>query len=101
MLSEHELVLICTKLHSVGPEWFGLGLTLGIRCSVLETIRSQNRGSCKVCLREMLSLCLRSECTLTWRDLCICLRTSTVGHSDVAEEIEEWIKGLYLHEYGV
>ncbi len=62
----------------------------------LSAINVLNSKPPDVCLREMLTERLRSGGPLSWRDVCDCLRSSTVQRNDVAEKIEEWRIGTQI-----
>ena len=87
------------KLKPCSSKWFDLGLALGLEYNSLKCIEDKYRGDPDTCLREMLAARLTSYDTpLTLCKLCTCLRMSTVGREDLAEEIERdgLGKSLYM-----
>ena len=65
-----------------------------LQCIDSET-ESQDHHS--KCLRKMLTHHLEAvQCPLTWELLCDCLRANTVSRYDVAEKIEQWLRGECL-----
>ena len=59
--------------------------------NTLSSIDSRHHRDVQSCLREMLIRRLQWGSPLSWRVLCDCLRSPTVGRDDVAAEIEQGI----------
>ncbi len=81
---------ICEKLNIASNDWFNLGLAFGLRNYMLKDIQDQYTDN-KRRLKEMVVK--RLEVTdpkhpMTWLYICECLRRPTVGHTDLAKEIE-------------
>ena len=84
------------KLKPCSSKWFNLGLALGLEYDSLKSIQDEYRGNPDTCLREMLAARLTSyETPLTLCTLCSCLRKSTVGKGNLAEEIERDGLGMF------
>ena len=88
-MSDHHEVY--ERLFDVSAKWRDLGGALGLEYNTLTTIGSNYRGIVQDCLREMLAKRLQSGGPLSWGELCNCLRKRTVGHNDLAAEIEQEI----------
>ena len=82
------------KLFKARTEWHNIGLELGVDIDTLESIRLQFNDRHDECLKKMLTCCLQSHGPLTWRGLCDCLKSQTVGRKDVAQKIEKWLHPL-------
>ena len=87
-----NLTDVHTKLFDARASWFNIGLVLKVSYGTLKSIESEQHNNSDR-LREILTDRILSENSLTWSVLCSCLRQVTVGHSDVADEIEELFKG--------
>ena len=96
-LTADDLSTVYERLYSARTKWFNIGILVKIDNTTLESIKVRNRDDPDGCLREMLTHCLQAGGPLTWRDLCDCLRSKTVAHNDLAEEITEWIKGQQVN----
>ena len=101
VLKIEDLFDILEKLKPCSSKWFDLGLALELDYNSLKSIEDKYRGDPDTCLREMLATRLTScETPLTLCKLCTCLRKSTVGREDLAEEIGRDGSGkLYVHVY--
>ena len=86
---------VCNQLHPARDKWEEIGLGLGVKNGTLDSIRKAKNQDCADCLKEMVKhrLCAHEE-PLTWRKLCDCLRTPTVGREDLANEVEGHVKSL-------
>ncbi len=91
-----ELLPLYDKLYDARTKWFDIGLNLNINNDDLSAINVLNSKPPEICLREMLTERLHSGGPLSWRDVCDCLRSSTVKRNDVAEKIEEWRIGTQI-----
>ena len=86
-LTVSDLPIVLEKLFKARTKWYEIGLQLGVPNEFLRSLSVTNIGA-EACLREMLADRLQTSAPLTWRDLCVSLRSPLVGHQDVAEEIE-------------
>ena len=87
----NDLSTLYERLFTARNEWYNIGLKLNVPNDSLTEIESINDH--KICLRKMLTYRLKAVGTLSWREVCDCLRSPTVDRNDVAEKIEEWRKG--------
>ena len=94
-LEDHQEVY--EKLIDASPDWENLGGALGLDINTLNGIEKKYRGDVQDCLREVITKRLQSDGALTWRDLCECLRSSTVKRNDVAQKIERQLGELDLY----
>ena len=79
------------RLFDVSAKWRDLGGALGLDYNTLTAMESYYRGNVQDCLREMLARRLQSGGPLSWKELCDCLKKRTVGHNNLATEIEQEI----------
>ena len=96
-LKIEDLHDIYTKLKPVGSKWLDFGLSLGLDHDSLSALESKYRGDPEICLREMLAARLKSGGPLTWSDVCSCLRKTTIGREDLAQQIESICTGIILY----
>ena len=61
LLGEDDLQDLISAVTSLAGRWKDLGVSLGVRSSDLDTIRSNNLHSSSDCLREMLSQWLKQS----------------------------------------
>lgn len=90
VLTLTDLHMVCEKLKNASPMWFFLGLALGVSHTDLTNLESQKHDNPSR-LREMLAIRMNSG-PLTWTDLCIALRASTVNCYNVATEVEKFLQ---------
>ena len=88
-LTIHDLSTLNDKLFQARTKWFEIGLSLNVDNETLQSIKMRYHENPDDCLREMLTHCVQAIAPLTWRTVCVCLRSPTVGRNDVAEGIEE------------
>ncbi len=91
-----DLLPLYGQLYPARTKWFDIGLNLNMISDDLSAINELNNKPPDTCLREMLIKRLHSGGPLSWRDVCDCLRSSTVDRKDVAEKIEEWRIGTQI-----
>ena len=80
---------VYTKFYGARDKWFEIGMALKIDYTTLKSIEREQLNNQSKCLREMLAHCVQSGSSLTWTDLCGCLRHRTVERNDLANEIEQ------------
>ena len=88
-LTINDLPLLCNCLDPVAPNYFALGLQLGVEHSKLLIIEHDSRH-CEDQLREIISERLKQDSPLTWHDIATALRYPTVNHPHLARHIESW-----------
>ena len=93
-LTQEDTPTIYDKLFKARTKWFNIGLTLKVDNETLLSISIRHRDDPDKCLLEMIVYSLKA-CSLTWRDLCDCLRSPTVACNDVAAEIKSDLKGVF------
>ncbi len=87
----NDLSTLYERLFIARNEWCDIGLKLKLSIESLNEIELKLNS--KTCLRKMLAKRLEAVGPLSWREVCACLRSPTVGRNDVADTIEEWRKG--------
>ena len=94
-LTIDDLPLLCNTLIPVASKYFDLGLQLGVKCPQIRTIE-QNYRNCEDQLREIISERLKQDAPLTWHDVVVALRSSSVNQTDLARVIESQYVSSYL-----
>ena len=75
------------ELWDINAKWYDIGLELGLRTGVLESIRYQNQDA-PTCLRETLFHWLKKvDPPPTWKRLAYALESCTVGEPRLAEQL--------------
>lgn len=104
LINPVDTVLTITKLHEMNEKlkpaschWLNIGLALDIDYNSLNNLRVKYHHDSDACLREMLVLRLQSGGSLTWRMLCIALKSATVGRNDLAAQLEEYATSEILY----
>ncbi len=97
-LTIDDLQDVLEKLHtahaSASPDWFNLGLALGLSHPVLTNIDTgKHRGDNVSCLREMLAKLLSTQ-HVTWSLLLDALKKPTVELINLADSITG---SVFLH----
>ena len=83
-----------TKLCGARTKWYEIGQCLSVDNETLRSIRGDREfRDDGARLNEMLDCRLNSRVHLTWATLCGCLRHPTVARDDLANDIEEKLKG--------
>ncbi len=90
-----NLATLYEILFSARTEWFDIGLNLKLNIYDLNAINAEHPENLGICLRKMLVMRLDVVGPLSWREVCACLRSPTVGRIDIAETIEG--KGTVLY----
>ena len=88
-LTIDDLSALNEKLFQARTKWFEIGLSLNVDNETLKSINIRNHENPDKCLIEMLTHRVQAIAPLTWRTVCVCLRSPTVGRNDVAKGIEE------------
>ena len=90
-----DLPTLYERLFPARAKWRNIGLKLKVEPDTLKAIASKHNNP-DDCLREMLTKRLQAVGSLSWREVCNCLRSRIVDRNDVhvAEKIEEWRKGI-------
>lgn len=70
-------------------------MKLKLDAETLKCIKLRNRERHDICLHDMLLHRLQSIGSLTWHELCDCLKSPIVDRIDVASEIEKLFQGDY------
>ncbi len=90
-----DLSTLYEQLFPARAKWCNIGLKLKVTIDTLEAIASKHNNP-DDCLREMLAKRLQDVGSLSWREVCDCLRSPTVDCNNVAEKIEECKKGTTI-----
>ena len=83
-----ELKNAYEDLIDISHQWYDLGLQLKLEEGTLKTIKADNPGSSKHCLREVLSTWLNIDPRPSWQTLCAALHSRTVGAEKLASDLE-------------
>lgn len=87
-----NLAKVRNLLWDASPDWFDLGLELGINQTSLRIIGHDNHDVVKRCFTDMLSEWLKMIDPLpSWEALISALRQPSVGRKDVAKVVEKEI----------
>ena len=81
-----DLRSVRNAMWSARNKWFDIGLELNIDSGTLDVIY-QNERDMGRCLMEMLTVWLRTESKPTWTALAKALRSASVGHHALAEQL--------------
>ena len=79
--------LLVQELSAVSEMWQYIGEELGVARMSLDNIRTRCSDDDEDCLREICSYRLQSNPT-TWRDIIAALRSSRIGKSHLANQLE-------------
>ncbi len=77
-------------IFAANTKWYNLGLRLGLRASLLDTINTRWQGDPEVCLREMLKEWLKggsSKAPPTWQELVKALGSTAVREAALASKL--------------
>ncbi len=92
-----SLIDIKEQLHPVRTKWEDIGLKLKVDLESIKCIKQECNEEHNRCLQNVISQRLQTIGPLTWRELCVSLRSPTVTRNDVAVKIEDWVKGRYCN----
>jgi len=99
-LSEDDLADVRRKLHAATTEWYNLGLELGQLPSTLDSFDAKHSSDPAQCFREILKVWLNEiDPPPTWQAMVNALNSSTVGHHQLAEEIQAELPLPGLYDY--
>jgi len=89
-LSVDDLVTVQRKLFAVRTEWYNLGLELGQRVPILDSIAAKCSSDPSQCFRQVLTEWLKGiNPPPTWQALVKALESPTVAQHQVAEQIRK------------
>ena len=80
----------------VAPEWYTLGLQLGLTEYMLDTIETDDGRNSTICMRKMFSKWLSTNNDACYTDLVDAL--ITIDKKDVAEKVSQQFCKLYCFE---
>ena len=86
-LTINELNSVLNKVWDARSKWNNIGLALEVSQGDLEAIKASNNNDADVCFREILTRWLQRCSRPTWRVLADALRSPTVGHHCLANDI--------------
>ena len=87
--TKKDLHSIYKDVYDIGPQWYNLGLALGLLADELDNIKALHRDNPSECLREMLRLWLsKTSIKSTRQTLIDALRERTVRAEDLADELK-------------
>ena len=94
-----NLPKLLNLLVDATPQWFELGLQLGIDQTTLKIIERDNRDMTRRCFIEMLSEWLKMIDPLpSWEGLIAVLKLPSVGHKCLAKTVETELGMAVVHE---
>ena len=89
-LSVHDLHVVMEELNDVRANWYHIGMQLEVSVGTLKAIKEQYLNNPSDCLRETLTTWLKSSTPHpTWSKVMDALRSSTVGESRLAADLEQ------------
>ena len=87
-LNVNDLPVIMEELNKVCVKWYNIGMMLQVEIDKLDAIKEQYRDQ-SGCLREALKIWLKTyPPSSTWGNILNALRSSTVGETKLAAELE-------------
>ena len=89
-LTPTQLPILLKKFNGISKRWESIGMKLSLDCDRLRDIKLEYKDDPKQCMEGVLTQVL-ANVSLTWRDLCNCLRSDEVGCSEIADEIPHWL----------
>ena len=90
---ELSLNTVRNEIHDARSKWYDIGLELKVPEPTLKSIESKYVDD-KTCLREVISVWLRTGDNATWESLVDALRTRVVDEPRLAADLE----GMYCSE---
>lgn len=89
-LVSDNLPKVKNLLWDASPDWFDLGLELGIGQTTLRAIQHDNRDVTKRCFTDMLSEWLKMVDPIpSWEGLIAALKQPSIGHNKLATKVEK------------
>ena len=77
-------------IHKACPQWYDLGLELGVEEATLNIIKSDSSNKTETCFREMLSTWLKMiDPQPSWEGLIAALKRPYIGHAKLADEVRK------------
>jgi len=99
-LREDDLADVQRKVYAARTEWYDLGLELGQRSSDLDSIALKYSRDPAPCFRQILKVWLNGvDPSPTWQAMVNALNSSTVGHCQLAQQIQAEIALPGLYDY--
>lgn len=83
-----DLCVVQEALYVVRTHWYNMGLKLGLKPDVLDTIEIQCSGDPSICFRETLKKYLKTI-TPSWTAIVEALKSPTVDQPQLAEKVGE------------
>ena len=80
--------MVQEELYAARNHWYNLGLKLGLKSDVLDTIKIQCSEDPSNCFRDTLKDYLKTI-TPSWRALVEALKSPTVNQPQLAEKVEK------------
>ena len=92
VLSINDLREIIDQTWEARPQWYNVGLGLGISADNLDAMQINNQGNCDACFREIFKKWLRNHRRPTWSLLAEALESPSVGMAELANKIAAMCK---------
>ena len=87
-LSENDLGVLMEELNNISAKWNNLGLQLGVSIGRLNAIQKDCHTTSD-CLRETLTIWLKTFSSPSWSAIVDALKSRTVGEVNLAVELEQ------------
>ena len=87
-LSEKDLRVLMEELNNISAKWNNLGLQLGVSIGRLNAIKNDYHTTSD-CLRETLTIWLKTFSSPSWSAIVDTLKSRTVGEVNLAVELEQ------------
>ena len=89
-LVSKNLPKVRALIHKACPQWYDLGLELGVEETTLDVIKNDNDNKTEICFRAMLSVWLKmiDPCP-SWEGLVAALKQPYIGHEELADKVNK------------
>ena len=89
MLCIDDLHKVLKATWEARAKWYNCGLALGLTAGTLDATEKSCQSKCDDCFREILKEWLqKARPSPSWIALCIALEDPSVGHDELAENLE-------------
>ena len=89
-LVSKNLPKVRALIHKACPQWYDLGLELGVEETTLNIIKSDCDNKAETCFREMLSVWLKmTDPRPSWKALVAALKQPYIRHEELADKVNK------------